>query len=255
MPKLTKLPISTSIEATKKYGSKIGKNGAVVITGKNLVSTPPPPIMLSAAPASPPKVKNGQISPPPPPIEAPPSGKKLKKFPPPVIKHNENISDANKEKTNNSNKEQTSIDRSKGDKLVISAGGMQTKVLAVYDRWGKEVYHSEDYQNNWDGSEGNINEAANKELAAGTYFYIVSYKQNKNTSRKGWILIKGNSSKAMPKDNLDKTSSLKRVSNYQTKDHQKATTTKTTPQNRNNVFFKAWTLYKPKVEENKNDNC
>ena len=34
-----------------------------------------------------------------------------------------------------------------------------------------------------------------------------------------------------------------------------ATTTKTTPQNRNNVFTKAWTLYKPKVEEKKNDNC
>lgn len=242
-------------EATKKYGEKMGKNGAVVITGKNLVSTPPPPMKPSAAPANPPKVKKGQISPPPPPIETPPSGKKLKKFPPPVIKSNENISDANKEKTNNSNEDQTSIDRSKGDKLVISAGGMQTKVLAVYDRWGKEVYYSEDYQNNWDGSEGNINEAANKELAAGTYFYIVSSKQNKNTSRKGWILIKGNSSKVTPTDNLNKTSSLKRVSNYQTQDHQKATTTKTTPQNRNNVFSKAWTLYKPKVEENKNDNC
>ena len=61
--------------------------------------------------------------------------------------------------------------------------------------------------------------------------------------------------KLTPKNTKDKTGSLKKVSSYQTQDQPKATTTRATPQKPNNVFSKAWTLYQPKVVENKDDRC
>ena len=35
--------------------------------------------------------------------------------------------------------------------------------LTIFNRWGRVVYHSKDYQNNWDG--GNLSD--------GTYFYVL----------------------------------------------------------------------------------
>jgi len=54
--------------------------------------------------------------------------------------------------------------------------------LIVFNRWGNEVYHSDDYLNNWDGSG----------LAEGTYYYILSRKERNGsvTPFKGWVFIK-----------------------------------------------------------------
>jgi gliding motility-associated-like protein len=50
--------------------------------------------------------------------------------------------------------------------------------LAIYNRWGKEVYNSEPYQNNWDG----------KGLPDGIYLYqLINTKEDKKL--KGWVEI------------------------------------------------------------------
>ena len=39
----------------------------------------------------------------------------------------------------------------------------ESSELTIFNRWGRIVYHSKDYQNNWDG--GNLSD--------GTYFYVL----------------------------------------------------------------------------------
>lgn len=53
--------------------------------------------------------------------------------------------------------------------------------LLVYNRWGNQVYKSEDYKNNWDASG----------LSDGTYYYILDLKTatGKRISYKGWLYI------------------------------------------------------------------
>ena len=54
------------------------------------------------------------------------------------------------------------------DKWVISSGACATKVeVNVYNRWGGLVYHSDNYNNDWNGT------YQNKNLPDGTYYYII----------------------------------------------------------------------------------
>ncbi|MGV3502824.1 MAG: gliding motility-associated C-terminal domain-containing protein [Adhaeribacter sp.] len=48
--------------------------------------------------------------------------------------------------------------------------------LKVFNRWGQQVYQSDDYQNDWDG----------RQLAAGTYYYHVD-SPGACAIRKGWL--------------------------------------------------------------------
>lgn len=50
--------------------------------------------------------------------------------------------------------------------------------LTIYNRWGKVVYQSDDYQNNWDGK--NMNNG--KYVTEGTYFYTVLYNNGETAS-------------------------------------------------------------------------
>jgi gliding motility-associated-like protein/uncharacterized repeat protein (TIGR01451 family) len=54
--------------------------------------------------------------------------------------------------------------------------------LLILNRWGNEVYHSENYQNTWAG-EG---------LTEGTYYYVINKKElsGKFTTFKGWVFLK-----------------------------------------------------------------
>lgn len=54
--------------------------------------------------------------------------------------------------------------------------------LIVFNRWGNEVYRSDNYLNNWDG--GN--------LAEGTYYYLLNRREHSGTITpiKGWVFIK-----------------------------------------------------------------
>ncbi len=50
--------------------------------------------------------------------------------------------------------------------------------LNIYNRWGKPVFHSENYLNDWDA----------KELGAGVYFYEIIF-DDKNTRCNGWVQV------------------------------------------------------------------
>ena len=50
--------------------------------------------------------------------------------------------------------------------------------LHIYNRWGKEVYNAENYQNTWQAGD----------LAAGVYFYEIIFS-DKNTRCNGWVQV------------------------------------------------------------------
>jgi gliding motility-associated-like protein len=54
--------------------------------------------------------------------------------------------------------------------------------LAIYNRWGNEVYHSDNYANDWEG----------KGLADGTYYYVLNRREANGSIKvfKGWIYLK-----------------------------------------------------------------
>jgi gliding motility-associated-like protein len=49
--------------------------------------------------------------------------------------------------------------------------------IEVFNRWGNVVYKQTRYENNWNG-ESNIGFSIGKELPTGTYFYIITIKDN-----------------------------------------------------------------------------
>jgi gliding motility-associated-like protein len=52
--------------------------------------------------------------------------------------------------------------------------------LSVFNRWGNEVYHSGNYNNNWDGTG----------LSGGTYYYVLKLKMPEGVKAyKGWIQL------------------------------------------------------------------
>jgi len=51
--------------------------------------------------------------------------------------------------------------------------------LRVYNRWGQQVYHGQDYINDWDG----------KELSSGVYYYHITNRYRKSKAYKGYIQI------------------------------------------------------------------
>lgn len=54
--------------------------------------------------------------------------------------------------------------------------------LSIYNRWGNEVFHSDNYANDWAG----------KGLADGTYYYVLNRKEADGSIKvfKGWIYLK-----------------------------------------------------------------
>ena len=67
--------------------------------------------------------------------------------------------------------------------VIVGLENFDNADLAVYNRWGNEVYRNGNYKNTWDGDG----------LNDGTYYYIIKVKKASNQeTRKGWILIKRN---------------------------------------------------------------
>jgi gliding motility-associated-like protein len=54
--------------------------------------------------------------------------------------------------------------------------------IIIFNRWGNEVYKSDNYQNNWDGDG----------LPDGTYYYVLTLRDHAGnvTSHKGWVFLK-----------------------------------------------------------------
>jgi len=64
---------------------------------------------------------------------------------------------------------------------IIGIEGFDKVSLHIVNRWGNEVYRSDNYRNDWDG--GSLNE--------GTYYYlVVTYRGNTQERHTGWVLIK-----------------------------------------------------------------
>lgn len=61
--------------------------------------------------------------------------------------------------------------------------GFEVAMLKIYNRWGRMVYDKEDYANEWQGqnNKGDL-------LPEGTYYYIISFKNNK-PNKTGWIYL------------------------------------------------------------------
>jgi gliding motility-associated-like protein len=77
------------------------------------------------------------------------------------------------------------------DYFVISGlNNASNKDLTILNRWGVEVFHSPDYQNDWDGK----NQKSGDPLPEDTYFYVLKVKdiyKDGNTRRyQGYIVIK-----------------------------------------------------------------
>lgn len=64
---------------------------------------------------------------------------------------------------------------------IIGIEGFERIEVVVVNRWGNEVYRSDDYDNGWNG--GGLNE--------GTYYYsITAHRGNTRERHTGWVLIK-----------------------------------------------------------------
>ena len=55
--------------------------------------------------------------------------------------------------------------------------------ISIFNRWGDEVFHDENYQNDWTGMYKGEN------LPAGTYFYVLRVNDGLDTELKGYIFI------------------------------------------------------------------
>jgi gliding motility-associated-like protein len=55
--------------------------------------------------------------------------------------------------------------------------------IVIFNRWGNQVYSTDDYQNDWQGKDDR-----NRELPADTYFYIVTLQTGRIL--KGYVVIK-----------------------------------------------------------------
>jgi large repetitive protein len=74
----------------------------------------------------------------------------------------------------------------KNDFLIV--GGIENypnNTFEVYNRWGSVVYSKENYKNEWDGKNNN-----NIDLPEGTYFIVVTFKDDARETIKGYIDIK-----------------------------------------------------------------
>ena len=57
--------------------------------------------------------------------------------------------------------------------------------ICIFNRWGDEVFRTENYQNDWDGTykeEGST-------LPSGTYYYILEVNDGNNTVLTGYVFV------------------------------------------------------------------
>ena len=66
--------------------------------------------------------------------------------------------------------------------------------VKVFNRWGKIVYESSNYQNNWRGRHDNsgLTMGSNSKLPTGTYYYLVNVVGSGFAPRTGYIYLGNN---------------------------------------------------------------
>ncbi len=71
---------------------------------------------------------------------------------------------------------------------IVGIEDLDNVELSVMNRWGVEVYHSNNYQNNWDGTASQGLSIGNNKLPVGTYYYIIQISENPEPL-KGYVFI------------------------------------------------------------------
>jgi len=273
-----------SAEATKKYGSKAGKNGAVVITGKNLIETPPPPMMpiTGTPPLSPktPKVKKDQIKFPTtyyPKYKHDKEGNYISLEERLIVVNGKIISDKNKY-----------YGTAEADKIIFLNGNDASKkygikqgkkgAIEIYGEKAVFTFPPPIVKPDKKASKGDkaklvkeielaeLSLTENKkveeiEIVPTKNFEGVEIKEGNNQKFEAKPIEKlkivptqkMRNLKLTPAETQNKTGAVKKVNTVKGKPE--VNTAKSSFEKTNNVFSKAWTLYKPKVEEKKNDNC
>jgi len=67
--------------------------------------------------------------------------------------------------------------------IIIGLENYPENIIYIYNRWGKEVFRQENYQNDWNGTfKGN-------DLPVGTYFFVFIDKTNGKAAKKGYITL------------------------------------------------------------------
>lgn len=67
--------------------------------------------------------------------------------------------------------------------VVLGLEQYPGSTLAIYNRWGDEVYSSENYINDWEGTH------LEEELPIGTYFYVLKVNDGQNTIMTGYVFL------------------------------------------------------------------
>ena len=75
------------------------------------------------------------------------------------------------------------------DTFVIEGADLVNNVLEIYNRWGNEVYKTNNYKNDWKGVANVTNVLQRTEkLPPATYYYVYKNLENKKTYT-GWLYI------------------------------------------------------------------
>ena len=66
-----------------------------------------------------------------------------------------------------------------------------TASVQIFNRWGKRVYQSDNYQNNWDGYHDNsgLTLGTNAKLPTGTYYYVINIEGSGYKPLTGYIYL------------------------------------------------------------------
>lgn len=72
------------------------------------------------------------------------------------------------------------------DEFVIEAQHLSDYSIVIYDRWGKEMYHSDNPHTYWNGK----NQSDNNPVSDGVYYYIIKYLcNNKSYNKEGYVQV------------------------------------------------------------------
>jgi gliding motility-associated-like protein len=70
--------------------------------------------------------------------------------------------------------------------VIYNLGNHPGSIVRVFNRWGKEVFYSADYQNNWTG---HYKDNSEKLPTSGSYFYQIDLGGDGSIDAQGWLYI------------------------------------------------------------------
>jgi gliding motility-associated-like protein len=70
--------------------------------------------------------------------------------------------------------------------VIYNLGNHPGTIVRVFNQWGKEVFYSADYQNNWTG---HYKDNSEKLPTSGSYFYQIDLGGDGTIDSQGWLYI------------------------------------------------------------------